>query len=148
MTPTYRNDSTTQTWRGQNFSGEAVNVAPGEFIGTRDLVIESFMTKTSDLPSFSPTISWSTVSLGVGCSGEVSFNSILLSGLDILNTIDSSGEALVYFQTTAAAGAALAARLQAGRAISFTEAETLHKVSKVVIESSLGSVVEVRGTKK
>jgi hypothetical protein len=146
--PTYRNDSTTQTWRGRNFSGEAVNVHPGELIGTCDIVQETFMTKTDDDPFATPVLSWSVVNLGVGKSGEIAMDQTILTGLDVFNRVESSGEALVYFNDTSSRGGALAARLAVGRAISFPDNEVQHKVNKVVIESSLGSVVEVRGSKK
>jgi hypothetical protein len=146
MTPTYRNDGT-KTLRMTNFSGEAVNVPPGHTVSTRDILTESFMTKTSDIPFSSPTLGWNTVSLGVGCSGEVNYDSTILKGLDIFNTIESSGEALVYFNNTSGARAPVTARLGVGRSIEFGEMDVRYKVSKLVIESALGSVVEVRSLK-
>jgi hypothetical protein len=138
MAPTYRNDSTTQSWRGSGFSGEAVSVPPGHSIATRYTITEVFMTKTSDIPYYNPNIEWTTVN----SSGETktrTVDSTYARGLEVYNRAGSSGEVQIKFNS---ASADYVAKLVPGGSIEFSEAEILNRVSSVILECPLGAVFD------
>lgn len=142
--PTYRNDGTT-VLQVMGMSGETVFVQPGHIVYTENLLTETYMTKTADTPYYNPTFSWDIIRLGVAASGESSaINQTFVSGIDVYNRTESSGEADVYFNARAND---LTARLMPGRSIEFTSDEVKFKVNKVVIATALGAVVEVRAKK-
>lgn len=138
MAPTYRNDSTTQSWRGMNFSGEIVNVVPGDSIQTLAQVSESFMTKTSDSPYYNPNMEW-TVVYSSGETKTRTIDSVYSKGLEINNRSTSSGECAVRFNH---ASAGYVARLIPGASAEFTQSEIQYKVSSVIIECPSGAVFD------
>jgi len=144
MAPTYRNDSTTQTWRGLNFSGEVVNVPPGHSIVTQNFLLETFMTKTADTPYWSPTIEWAEVR----SSGETktkTVNADLMQVLEVYNRAESSGEVDIKFNS---ASSNIEARLLPGRAVTFAKADVQGKVSSVIFETLTGFVADYLAKKQ
>lgn len=138
MAPTYRNDSSTQSWRGMNFSGEVATVPPGSSIQTLAQVSESFMTKTSDAPYYNPNMEWSIV-YSSGETKTKTIDSLYSKGLEISNRAVSSGECAIKFNH---ASAGYVARLIPGDSVEFTQSEIQYKVSSVIIECPLGAVFD------
>jgi len=144
MAPTYRNDSTRLTWRGLDFSGEVVNVPPGHTVLTQHVLTESFMTQTAATPYYNPYITWEAVR----SSGETKTKTVdpeLTHQIEIYNRSESSGEADIRLNN---ASNNISAMLLPGRSVTFPESEVFQKVSSVIIECSLGAVLDYITKKK
>jgi hypothetical protein len=138
--PTFRNDNLVPV-RVTNFSGEAQVVPPGHSVKSyQDLTVDGF-TETSVSPVDSPTFNWNVVMIGVvGGSGIVTVGK-RITGLEIFNRVDSSGEVDIHFNNAAGPRAAL---LLPGRGIEFAKEDVWGKVSTVIVESTFGAVVDIR----
>lgn len=142
--PTYRNDSSSQSWRGENFSGEVVVVPPGHSIGTQLIISESWMTKTANTPYYNPYETWEIVY----SSGEAKTQTVdatEIKEIQIYNRAESSGEAYVKFNNSSNDYAAC---LIPGRSIVYADPEILNRVSSVIIECSLGAKLDFVTKKK
>ena len=141
MSPTWRNDGEASI-KVTNISGEAQLVPPNRIVYSyEDLSDLPDVTKLSELPAWSPNTEWTVVNLGVAGTRNEPITQPF-SSLDVFNRESSSGEALVYFNTKSGE---VAARLLPGRAVSFDSDEVKRRVSSVIVEASLGAVVEIIG---
>ncbi|MEN6445549.1 MAG: hypothetical protein ABFC98_05835 [Candidatus Cloacimonas sp.] len=138
--PTFQNDNDFAV-RVTNFSGEAQVVPPGHSVKSyQDLTVDGF-TETSVSPVDSPTFNWNVVMIGVaGGSGTVTVGK-RITGLEIFNRVDSSGEVDIHFNNATGPRAAL---LLPGRGIEFAKEDVWGKVNTVIVESTFGAVVDIR----
>ncbi len=138
--PTFRNDNDV-SMRVTNISGEAQTVFPGEsVVSYQDLSTDGF-TETDSDPIDSPTRVWNVVMIGAEGGNETITIGKRLTGLEIFNRSDSSGEVDIHFNSTDGPRAAL---LIPGRSISFTKDDIWGRVSTIIVESLFGAVVDVR----
>lgn len=145
MTPLYRNDSTTQTYRVTNTSGEAVDVRPGDSVASYETSIAG-LTKVTDAPHYNPTLSWDILTVVANNSGESSaINPKLVDEIEIYSRSVSSGEALVYFNSFASGAMA---RVQPGRSVILEAGDVQNKVSRVLVSSALGCIIEIVARKE
>lgn len=138
--PTFQNDNDFAV-RVTNYSGEAQVVQPGHSVKSyQDLTLDGF-SQSSVSPVDSPTFNWNVVMIGVaGGSSTVTLGK-RITGLEIFNRVDSSGEVDIHFNNATGSRAAL---LLPGRGISFAKSDIWGKVSTVIVESTLGAVVDIR----
>lgn len=147
MTPTYRNDSTSKTYRVSNMSGEAVNVLPGESVETfQDLRGHSDLTLTAATPYpkdmlFGEEIAFTGIQ-------TVTRNTLgMAKGGTIYNRAGSgavSGEIAVYLDSST--NEPPVAYLSQGRAFEMTE-DLARKAKSIVLVSNASTTVDFYVTK-
>lgn len=142
MTPTYRNDSASKTYRVSNMSGEAVNVLPGESIETfQDLRGHSDLTLTAATP-YPKDMLFGEEIVFTGIE-TVTRNTLgMAKGATIYNRAGSgatSGEIAVYLDSSS--NEPPVAYLSQGRAYEMDE-ELARRAASIVLVSNASTTVD------